>query len=80
MFVTYFNAGLRVYDLADPATPREVGSYIPPCPPGQPVVQINDVWVGEDHLVYLTDRINGGIYILQPDDGLDVRMKKAALR
>jgi hypothetical protein len=78
MFVTYFNAGLRVYDLADPAAPVEVASYIPECPPGQPALQINDVWVDEDHLVYISDRVTGGIYILQPDAALDSRMHQAA--
>jgi hypothetical protein len=78
MFVTYFNAGLRVYDLADPVAPVEIASYIPACPPGQAAVQVNDVWVGEDHLVYLTDRVNGGVYILEPDRDLDARMASAA--
>ena len=78
MFVTYFNAGLRVYDLAEPATPVEIASYIPECPPGQPTIQINDVWVGEDHLVYISDRVGGGIYILEPDSALNSRMGEAA--
>ncbi len=78
MFVTYFNAGLRVYDLADPASPQEIAAYIPECPPGQDVVQINDVWVGEDHLVYITDRIGGGAYVLEPDDVLRDRMEEAS--
>ncbi len=78
MFVTYFNAGLRVYDLAAPANPVEIASYVPECPPDQQAIQINDVWVAEDHLVYISDRINGGIYILEPDAALDARMKEAA--
>jgi len=78
MFVTYFNAGLRVYDLADPGSPQEIAAYIPECPPDQEVVQINDVWVGEDHLVYITDRIGGGAYILEPDDALRDRMEEAS--
>jgi len=79
LFATYFNAGLRVYDLADPASPVEVGSYVPACPADQQAAQINDVWVGEDHLVYITDRVNGGVYILEPDGPLDARMMEAAL-
>ena len=78
VFVTYFNAGLRVYDLADAASPVEIASYEPACPAGQRAVQINDVWVGEDHLVYITDRVNGGVYILEPDATLDTRMTEAA--
>ena len=78
MFVTYFNAGLRVYDLADPTAPVDIASYIPECPPGQEAIQINDVWVDTDHLVYITDRIGGGVYVLRPDDALDARMTEAA--
>lgn len=78
VFVTYFNAGLRVYDLADPTSPVEIASYEPQCPPGQPAIQVNDVWVGEDHVIYITDRINGGVYILEPDAALDARMTEAA--
>ncbi len=79
VFVTYFNAGLRVYDLAEATSPAEIGHWIPECPPGQQAAQINDVWVGEDHLVYVTDRVTGGVYILEPDDHLAARMAEAAL-
>ena len=33
MFVTYFNAGLRVYDISDPDKPAEIAHWIPECPP-----------------------------------------------
>ncbi len=79
VFATYFNAGLRVYDLADAAAPVEIAHWIPECPPGQQAAQINDVWIGEDHLVYVTDRVNGGVYILEPDAALAGRMAEAAL-
>lgn len=79
LFATYFNAGLRVYDVADASAPVEIASYVPACPPGQEAIQVNDVWVGRDHLVYITDRVTGGVYILQPDDGLHARMTEAAL-
>ena len=36
VFVTYFNAGLRVYDLADASSPREIAHWIPELPAGQP--------------------------------------------
>jgi hypothetical protein len=77
--VTYFNAGLRVYDLADPNAPREIGHWIPVCPPDQEAVQINDVWVGEDLLTYVTDRVHGGVYVLAPTDDLAVRLDEARL-
>jgi hypothetical protein len=78
IFATYFNAGLRVFDVTDPASPRDIAHWIPRCPPGQEAAQINDVWVAEDHLVYVTDRVKGGVYILAPDPELSVRMDGAA--
>jgi len=79
MFTTYFNAGLRVYDLADPEVPVDVAHWLPVCPPGQAACQINDVFVGLDHLVYLTDRVNGGAYVLRPEPWLDAVMTEAAM-
>jgi hypothetical protein len=79
MFATYFNAGVRVYDIDDPRAPVEVAHWIPECPPGQEAAQINDLWVAEDLLVYATDRVNGGVYVLEPDDDLKARMESASL-
>jgi hypothetical protein len=70
VFATYFNAGLRVYDLSRPHRPVEMAHWIPACPPGQAAVQINDVWVDEDLLTYVTDRVNGGVYVLEPEPEL----------
>jgi hypothetical protein len=78
IFVTYFNAGLRVYDIADADHPVEVAHWIPECPPNQEAVQINDVFVSDSLTVYATDRVNGGVYILEPDPELSVRMTRAA--
>lgn len=77
--VTYFNAGLRIYDVADPARPREIAHWLPATPPGQEAPQINDVFVAEDLDIYVTDRVNGGVYVVRPDDGLASRMTEAAL-
>ena len=79
VFVTYFNGGLRVYDVADAEAPVEVAHWVPDAPDGQEAAQINDVYVAEDHLVYVTDRVNGGVYVLAPDDELSARMTEAAL-
>ncbi len=79
VFATYFNGGLRVYDVSNPTTPIELAHWIPECPPGQPAAQINDVWVGEDFLVYVTDRVNGGVYILEPDEALATRLGDASI-
>lgn len=78
LFATYFNGGLRVYDLADVREPIEIAHWIPECPPNQVACQINDVWVGEDHLVYVTDRVNGGAYVLEPEPDLAHRMREAS--
>jgi len=77
MFVTYFSAGLRVYDLADPDLPIEIAHWIPESPQGQAACQINDVFVSEDHTIYATDRIGGGVYILEPTDELSAQMTEA---
>ncbi|MFA9444263.1 LVIVD repeat-containing protein [Egicoccus sp. AB-alg6-2] len=79
VFVTYFNAGLRVYDLADPADPVELAHYLPPLPEGQPDLQINDVFVADDGLIYITDRWADGVYILEPEPELRARMEEARL-
>jgi hypothetical protein len=79
VFVTYFNAGLRVYDLADPTDPKELAHFIPELPEGQEDIQMNDVFVANDGLVYVTDRVDGGVYILEPDAELRARMEEARL-
>jgi hypothetical protein len=79
VFVTYFNAGVRVYDLDDPAHPLEVADWVPEAPPGQAAPQLNDLYVEESGLVWATDRIGGGLYALEPDDGLAALMQDARL-
>lgn len=68
---TYFNAGLRVYDLRDPAHPVEVASLVPPPAPGADVIQMNDLTVTPDGTIYATDRNGGGLYIVEADLPLD---------
>ena len=77
VFVTYFNAGLRVYDLTDPEAPREVASWEPETPEGQEAAQINDLLVDEDGTIFVTDRVNGGLYVLRPDEPLRRMMEDA---
>jgi hypothetical protein len=72
IFATYYNAGVRAYDIADPFRPREVGFYVPPNPtrmmdprPNRPqVIQSCDCYVDPTGLMYLTDP-NAGLHILQ---------------
>lgn len=65
IFVTYYNAGLRIYDLTDPQAPAEADHYIPPAHPGTEAVQVDDVFVEANGLVYISDRVGGGIYVLE---------------
>jgi hypothetical protein len=65
VYVTYFNAGLRVYDTSDPLRVREIACYVPEAPTGQPAIQFNDVLVTSDRSVFVTDRVRGGLYVLR---------------
>jgi len=64
---TYFNGGLRAYDIANPYQPREIGHFIPPPPALAPTgaIQLNDVHADERGVVYTVDRHAGGLYILE---------------
>jgi hypothetical protein len=57
--VVWFRGGLRIVDIKDPLKPEEVGWFIPAPGPGQATVQSNDVFVREDGLIFLIDRLNG---------------------
>jgi hypothetical protein len=67
VFATFFNGGLRVFDTTNPFQPQEIAYYVPGAPKMSPAgaIQINDVWVDENRLVYCVDRFAGGLYILE---------------
>jgi hypothetical protein len=67
ILATFFNGGLRVYDLANPYQPKEIAYFVPGAPALSPkgAVQINDVYVDDRQLVYIGDRFTGGLYILE---------------
>jgi hypothetical protein len=64
---TFFNAGVRAYDVRDPFEPREIAHFIPPTPQGSPLptAQINDVFVDDRGIVFAVDRHAGGLYALE---------------
>jgi hypothetical protein len=66
---TFFNGGLRAFDIADPYQPKEIAHFVPAAPRGSPTksIQINDVFVDERGIVYTVDRHVGGLYILEMD-------------
>ncbi|HEX3592415.1 MAG TPA: hypothetical protein VHV74_22575 [Pseudonocardiaceae bacterium] len=77
VFATYFSAGVRVYDLTDPRAPVEIAHWVGDAPAGQPVPQTNDLWVQADGLVWVTDRIGGGLTALRPDSALRAKIDGA---
>lgn len=66
---TFFNGGLRAYDISNAYQPKEIGLFVPPAPPLSPsgTIQLNDVFVDEREIVYTVDRQSGGLYILEMD-------------
>jgi hypothetical protein len=72
-YFAYFNGGLRVVDIANPYIPVEVGYLVPsasklsfPIAKGQPIVhQANDVDIDYRGLIYLSDRVGGGLWVLK---------------
>ena len=77
IYLTYFNAGLRVFDVKDPRVPKETGYFIPPTPPKRigllPAALVNqteDVLVDTRGNIYITDK-QWGLWVLKytgPDE------------
>jgi hypothetical protein len=71
VYLTYFNAGLRIYNIKDPRLPNEVGWFIPPTPPkrlgplpARLVNQTEDVLVDTRGNIYITDK-QWGLFVLR---------------
>jgi hypothetical protein len=79
MFFAHFNAGVRAVDIRDPFHPREVGYFIPSITEmtdkrcvkvdGQDrckvAIQTNNVEIDERGYIYIVDRANTGLHILE---------------
>jgi len=79
VFIAYFNAGVRAVDIRDPLHPREAGFYIPAVTPKtdkrcvkvdgaercRVAIQTNNVEVDDRGLVYIVDRADTGMHILE---------------
>ena len=78
-FISFFNAGVRALDIRDPYHPREVGYFIPAITAatdkrcvkvdGQDrckvAIQTNNVETDERGYVYIVDRANTGLHVLE---------------
>jgi hypothetical protein len=68
VFAVWFSGGLRVVDVADPSSPREVGYFIPEPVSGRSAPQSNDVVLDQRGLIYVVDR-HVGFDVLEFDGG-----------
>ncbi len=75
--ISWFNAGVRVFDIRDPFDPEEVAYFIPApnentilnCNPSgsrcRVVIQTNNVEVDDRGFIYLADRAGTGMHIVR---------------
>ena len=79
LFLAHFNAGVRALDVRDPLQPKEIGFYVPAITDKtdkrcvgtgadqrcKTAIQTNNVEVDDRGYIYIVDRANTGMHILQ---------------
>jgi hypothetical protein len=79
VFITYFNAGVRAVDVRNPYQPKEIGFFIPSITEAtdkrcikvdgqdrcKTAIQSNNVETDDRGYVYVVDRANTGMHILE---------------
>ena len=80
VFVSYFNAGVRAFDVRDPYRPRNVAFFIPPVTANtdfrcgtldnvqnvcRQVIQTNNVATDDRGFIYIVDRADTGLHVLR---------------
>ncbi len=61
-----FAGGLRIYSIKNPSEPKEIAYFAPKVSGNKGgAIQINDLIVGKNGLIYTNDRFTGGLYILK---------------
>jgi hypothetical protein len=79
IFLAHFNAGVRAIDIRDPFNPKEIGYYIPAITSKTDkrcvgtgaeqhcgvAIQTNNVEVDDRGYIYIIDRANTGMHILE---------------
>ena len=79
VFMSWFNAGVRTVDIRDPYSPKEIGYYIPGITEKtdqrcvkdasgsrcKRAIQTNNVEVDDRGLIYIVDRADTGMHILE---------------
>jgi hypothetical protein len=63
VYLTYFAGGLRAYDVTDAHNPTEIAYCVPKAPAGKKAIQLNDLTVTKDGLIYVSERFGDGLYI-----------------
>ena len=83
IFIAYFNAGVRAIDVRDPFSPKEVAFFIPATTANTDyrctdntdpttckiAIQTNNLATDDRGYIYIADRANTGLHILQLSGG-----------